>query len=232
VAISSIDLGSAPNDGTGDDLRAAGQKINDNFTALDGELERTVTLTGGTTQLVEATHRNATIILDSGSNTITAPGSDTGTWVAFVKNDAGSDQTVVGQTVSDGSATTIVVQGTTATAYSTSQVKDVSIFIATGDDTVLWQGTPFFEYNAYTVLDVENETISGTITLNFEIEDSVDAGTFTSITSMSAVTVTSTKATDTATGANVSDNGERQMRITGSSNSSAVGIILTMRVRV
>lgn len=199
---------------------------------LAAEFSETVTLTGGTTQLVEDTHRNALLKLTSGSNTITAPASDTGRWQVVVWNDTGSDQTVAGQTVSDGSVTTILVDGLTATPFSTSEVKVVSIFISAGDDTVLWQNTPFHEYAAYTVLDVENETISGSITLDFELENDTDDGNFTSITGIDAVTVTTTKATDAASAANVSDDGQRQLRITGSSNSSAIGIILTMRVRV
>ena len=39
MAIEDINLGSAPNDGTGDSLRVAGQKINDNFAELDTPLK-------------------------------------------------------------------------------------------------------------------------------------------------------------------------------------------------
>jgi len=38
-----IGIGAAPNDGTGDDLRAAGDKINDNFTELYGDRAQAMT---------------------------------------------------------------------------------------------------------------------------------------------------------------------------------------------
>ena len=35
MAIEDINIGTTPNDGTGDSLRVAGQKINDNFAELE-----------------------------------------------------------------------------------------------------------------------------------------------------------------------------------------------------
>jgi hypothetical protein len=43
MARQNINIGAAPDDGTGDDLRSGGQKIDDNFTELYGDRARTET---------------------------------------------------------------------------------------------------------------------------------------------------------------------------------------------
>lgn len=47
MAQQTINLGAAPNDGTGDDLRTAGDKINDNFTELYGDVSDLDTAVAG-----------------------------------------------------------------------------------------------------------------------------------------------------------------------------------------
>lgn len=198
--------------------------------AIDGEFERDISLTGGTTQLAKATHRNALLILASGSNTITAPASDQGVWVVSVLNDTSADQTVAGQTVSAGSLTSLIVQGTTVTPRSSSHTKKFSPFIFDGRNGVLYEGAPFSD--PYTVLSVKTVCSSGDIDLAVAIEDAVDDGGYTGVTDLGAVDVNTTRATATAGGANVSDNGGRRLRFTGSNNNSATNIQIEVTVRV
>ena len=55
MAYQSLGLGSSANDGTGDDLRTGGDKINDNFVEIYGKLGDGSTLTTDTVALLTAT---------------------------------------------------------------------------------------------------------------------------------------------------------------------------------
>ena len=66
MAIQGIGTGSSPNDGTGDNLRAAGGKINDNFSELYGYFGDGTTLSRGTWNIVS-----------SGINTLSSVGIGT-----------------------------------------------------------------------------------------------------------------------------------------------------------
>ena len=220
--------------GSATNYTPSGATVDGNLAGIDtalGEFSRVVTISAtGTTTLAEATHRNALIkITTTDAVTIAAPSSGSTSWVVTVWNKAAADQTVAGQTVSANSITSVFVDGTTATPSSTSQVKTAAIFIATPADEIIFNnsiGAP------YTIIDVDNVVSSGSITAAFAIEDSAGAGTFTDITGMSAVTVTTTRSTDSASANNVATDGDQRLRITLSSNSSAAGLELTFHYRV
>ena len=90
MAYQALGLGSSANDGTGDDLRTGGDKINDNFVEIYTKLGNGSTLTSDTVALLTATQTLT-------NKTLTAP-------------------TVSGLTLSDAS---IVLEGATADASET-----------------------------------------------------------------------------------------------------------------
>jgi len=76
MALTPIKLGSAPNDGMGDNLRTAGQKINDNFAAIEATLGTIPTGVEGAGARsftnVDALLANTQITYSSGSNQVVA----------------------------------------------------------------------------------------------------------------------------------------------------------------
>ena len=59
MAYQALGLGSSANDGTGDDLRTGGDKINDNFVEIYTKLGNGSTLTSDTVTPVSYTHLRA-----------------------------------------------------------------------------------------------------------------------------------------------------------------------------
>lgn len=197
---------------------------------LSGEFEASVDLTGGTTQLSKTAHRSTLLVLVSGTNTITAPATAEGTYTCAVLNISGSDQTILGQTVSDNSYTALTVRGAVVTSLSTSRVERLTLMVVSGRDGTLYKGAPFS--GPYTILTVKAQAESGDIDLTAAIENSVNANDFTNVTGAVALDVTTTRVVGTATGAQVSDNQDRRLLLTGSNNDSASVIDIEVTARV
>ena len=66
-----IGLGSSPNDGTGDNLRVGGDKVNDNFNEIYTAIGDGTTLTSGTFITTTSTNTLTNKTIDSDNNTIT-----------------------------------------------------------------------------------------------------------------------------------------------------------------
>ena len=96
MAYHSLGLGSSANDGTGDDLRTGGDKINDNFVEIYTKLGNGSALTSDTVALLTATQTLT-------NKTLTTPTINTGATV----------------TGAIGGNFTLVFEGATADAYET-----------------------------------------------------------------------------------------------------------------
>ena len=96
MAYQSLGLGSSANDGTGDDLRTGGDKINDNFVEIYTKLGNGSTLTSDTVALLTATQTLTNKTLTSpvlGGTTTTASGNlivDPATQIVEVRGDGSS----------------------------------------------------------------------------------------------------------------------------------------------
>ena len=110
MAYQSLGLGSSANDGTGDDLRTGGDKINDNFVELYTKLGNGSTLSN--------------LTFPTGTDTIVGRATtDT------LTNKTLTSPTVSGLTLSDAS---IVIEGATADAYETT----ITVTDPTADRTI------------------------------------------------------------------------------------------------
>ena len=124
MAYQSLGLGSSANDGTGDDLRTGGDKINDNFVEIYTKLGNGSTLTSDTVALLTATQTLT-------NKTLTSPTINTG---ATVTGAIGGNFTLVFEgATADANETTI--QATDPTADRTIVLPDaggtVSLLTAT-----------------------------------------------------------------------------------------------------
>jgi hypothetical protein len=129
--INTINIGNVVNDGLGDDLRTAFQKVNANFAALNSELTVTVTAAQGTGVSLFKEKSGANLVfktLVSGSNIAL---NDTGTSVqinmdeplGFIRFDG--DSGTVNSTVHNH----LTLQGTNAPGSTTSR-KDIEVTIS------------------------------------------------------------------------------------------------------
>ena len=141
MAKQTINLGSSANDGTGDPLRTAFDKVNDNFDEL--YLYSTVTSTNNITitgNTIASDNTNGDVIIDPNGTgrLVMATGSEirftdhTDNAIAFV--DADGDLTLSGNLTYDGSSALAVTGSVTATTTITA-TGDVtgSTLLATGD---------------------------------------------------------------------------------------------------
>ena len=112
MAYQSIGLGSSANDGTGDDLRTGGDKINDNFVEIYTKLGNGSTLTSDTVGLLTATQTMT-------NKTLTAP----------------TINGVVGGTATSQTITTLTTAGITGTGGALEVTPDNHILEIRGDGT-------------------------------------------------------------------------------------------------
>jgi len=147
MAYQSIGLGSTADDGTGDTLRAGGDKVNDNFvevytllgtgSALSSGISATatvVTLTAPTISgVVGGTQTSATITTLT-TTTVTASGVITGSTVEATGDTSASDNAAIGYTSAEGLILT--GQGSTSDITIKNDADAAVITVATGTTNV------------------------------------------------------------------------------------------------
>lgn len=115
MPLQSINIGSAPNDGTGDTARAAFSKVNDNFAELYAQGVIASTVTTDTT----LTDPDTFVLVNaaSGAVQITLPAAATGKRAVVKKTDASTNAVTVlpaGASTIDGDASVVILYQHTA----------------------------------------------------------------------------------------------------------------------
>ena len=146
MAYQSLGLGSSANDGTGDDLRTGGDKINDNFVEIYTKLGNGSALTSDTVALLTATQTLT-------NKTLTSPTIATITNGGAVTIPSGAD-TLVARTSTD----TLTNKTLTSPVLTTPRIADAGFIAdANGNEQVIFQTTA----SAVNEIEITNAATGG-----------------------------------------------------------------------
>lgn len=127
MTISLVNLGTFANDGTGDDLRTAFEKVNENFTALDS-----ISVSG-------ASNLGAGVPVFAGK--VSSPEIGDNLTFRSIANGANIQISYTGTSITIASTTTFTGQVSDISNHDLSDLGDVSATVPANGQALVWQGS-------------------------------------------------------------------------------------------